>query len=333
MTYKILCLSVFGGCLATATIAAPVDVFSEVDYTHAFEINSGSMPDGIVFSLAEVLERSSDASTDLDAPVTNVIDVPSGQVGELYTDPPTPYFDRRGIAETTPDNDHAARASYNVNILQVGGDSQAGLSIVSREVDNEGAAEVISTDGSVNGSGASDFSLRRVYGFENQGPGLVTFNIAGTFSAEVLAGFDGGAGTGFARSSLSYGLEIAPTDGVLVMHSATAPYLTDIEDSHQDAFVTELLDIGEDGFDFSASASVFGPGGPVDATYSGSFSYEFQFVMASGASFTLTDRFTQINAVDYIAPTTPVPLPASLPLLVVGICGLAGAARLRRKQA
>lgn len=315
--------------LATSALAVPVDAFSEVSYQHAFTLNSGTMPAGLSFSLAGVLEVSRNADTELDTAVTDLIDVPSVQVGQVVADPPIPFFDRRGISETTPDGGHAARASYNVNVLQRNSEGSApSFAIVSREVANEGAAQFTSADGTISGDGASEYNIRRSYGYENVSDTEITFLILGEFSAQVLAEYSGS--NGFARSSLNYGLGIDPSLGVSITYLPFSNFVPDIEDGDPDAFVNDFFDIGETGFDFSASASASGSGESARASLDGGFRYGFIFTMSPGSSFILTDEFRQTNAVEYRAPDiAPVPNPASLSLLLAGMGALSLIARRR----
>jgi hypothetical protein len=328
MFFKLLSGLGPGLLVASGVAAAPVGAFSDLEVSHSFTINSGNQPSNVDFVFAPGLELTPSIDTTVDAPLTVETPTSELQVGQLGP-PAVPFLARRQIVEETLDGNHGAVAEYDVSILsQVDPDEAPTGFITRRTVNNTGAAALTSVDGTVGGAAASGFLGSRFYTLTNTGAAQIGFNVAGQLDAALSARYVGG--DGFARTSLSYMLDIEPSAGVGLTYFPTAPYLRDIVDDDAGATVTDSFTTSDGGFALSVATSAIGDGGSATATYDGGFRYVIGITMAPGASLTLNDRWVQANAVAYDgAPMAPIPLPGSLPLLLAAAGGLLA---LRRRR-
>lgn len=123
--------------------------------------------------------------------------------------------------------------------------------------------------------------------------------------------------------------------GTQVDYLPLAPYLRTIADGDAGASVTEQLVTSSgafDGFNFFAATTAIADGTDTTASFDASFRYMFRVQMDPGARFNLMTGARQANAVEYTPQLSPVPLPASLPVLGSAFLMLAAVGVRRRKR-
>ncbi|WP_288937874.1 hypothetical protein [uncultured Roseovarius sp.] len=315
--------------------AATVNATSDLNMLHSYTVNSGSVPAGVRLSLlAGALALGENAASSVDDPTAINSTIPFAQVANPFTDPPIPYIAQRVDRSTINGGLDGSQAQYDMSATSVDDPDANPLdtSIVERTVDTSGAARVFLSAGDVAASAHSDFLLDRGFSFVNESGESVSFNITGEVTASFLASHDGM--DGFARASGNLFLEFADMIGTQVDYLPLAPYLRTIEDGDAGASVTEQLVTSGgafDGFNFSAATTAIADGSDTTASFDASFRYMFRVQMDPGARFNLMTGARQANAVEYTPQLSPVPLPASLPVLGSAFLMLA-AIRVRRRK-
>ncbi|MEM1077121.1 MAG: VPLPA-CTERM sorting domain-containing protein [Pseudomonadota bacterium] len=321
-------------CGATFAQAAPITAISELSMSHSFIINGGSEPAGVeIDTEPNSLTQSADATSQVDRPGFTPTDTSDVQIGSSFSDPPTPFEAQRTNSQTNLGNGDVATANYDVSIL-VENDPDIGNAEedpIRRAVERSGIAAVSNAADPINAEAASSFTNTRDYRFTNTTDDAISFNIVGQFEAEMRAEHDGPEG--FARTSGSFEMLFETGPGVDITYFPVAPYLITVEEDDPGASVAEMFfadDGGIAGVTFSGSASAIADGTDVAASLTAQSRYVFSITLEGGASMLLETAFTQVNAVQVAVPAaTPVPLPASLPLL---LAGLGGVAVLRRRR-
>lgn len=319
---------------ATLAQAAPVTAISELSMSHSFIINSGSEPAGIeIDTEPSSLTLNGDATSQVDRPGFTPSDTIDVQVGNSFDDPPTPFEARRSNSQTNLGNGDVATAGYDVSIL-VENDPDIGNAEedpIRRAVEQTGIAAVSNAADPLNAEATSSFTNARDYRFTNTTDEAISFNIVGQFEAEMRAEHDGPEG--FARTSGSFEMLFETGPGIDITYFPVAPYLITVEEDDPGASVAEMFfaeDGGIAGVTFSGSASAIADGTDTAASLTAQSRYVFSITLEGGVSMLLETAFSQVNAVQTVAPDVPpIPLPASLPLL---LAGLGGVAVLRRRR-
>ncbi|WP_424966880.1 VPLPA-CTERM sorting domain-containing protein [Dinoroseobacter sp. S375] len=329
-------------CLASSALAlsavmaqaAPVTAISELSMSHSFIINSGSRPTGIeIETVPDSLTVEGQAESQVDGAGFTTTESSDVQVGNSFSDPPLPFEAQRSQTQVNLGNGDVATAGYDVSILVVN-DPDLGNSAnapTRREIEQFGIAAVSNAADPINGSAISDFNNTRDYRFTNTTNDTISFNIAGQFEAEMRAEHQGPEG--FARTSGSFEVLFETGPGVDITYFPVAPYLITVDEDDPNASVAEMFfadDGAIAGVTFSGGASAIADGTEVVASLSAQSRYVFGVTLEGGASMVLETAFSQVNAVQVAIPDIPpVPLPASLPLL---LAGLGGVAALRRRS-
>lgn len=314
---------------ATAAQAASISAFSELEVNHSFVINNGNSPVGIDISFGpNALTIDRDATTFVDhlgAVTEDDIDV---VIGNPFTDPPIAAEGSWLSTTILPNGTEGALAYYHSNILTEDDSDDDNFDITRRSVQQEGEANAVITSGPIAASAASYERLTRSYLFTNTTNELISFNIAGQFDAALGAQYTGI--DGFARASAGIELLFSPSIGAEINYFPIAPYLTTVLDTDPGSFATEQLLIDSSGLDFTASTSAMGEGGTSTALLEAETRYIFGLSLAPGATVVMDTNFRQANAVDYTPiPLAPVPMLATLPLLLSALTGFAA---LRRRS-
>lgn len=314
---------------ANEALAAPISAFSELEVNHSFVINNGNSPQGIDIGAGPInliIER--DAATFVDDPAAVTEDDIDVVVGNPFTDPPLAAEGARLRTTLRPGGTEGALARYHSTTTTEDDPDDDVFDITRRTVSQEGEANVVITSDPIAASAASSELVSRTYQFENTTDQLISFNIAGQFDASLGAQYNGI--DGFARASAGIDLLFTPTVGADITYFPIAPYLTNIQDDDLGALAAEQLLIGSSGFSFTGSTSASGEGGTTTALLDAQIRYIFGISLDPNASLVMTASFRQANAVDYTPqPMAPVPVPASLPIL---LSALAGFAAIRQKS-
>ncbi|MFK7765535.1 MAG: VPLPA-CTERM sorting domain-containing protein [Roseobacter sp.] len=333
MKHTAFVLSVTAALTTTTVYAATLNAESQLSLSHSWLINSGNVPAGIVVNnLSNTLVIESDATTSVDDPTAVETSSNNFVVGNPFSDPIVPIDSERLNITTIDGSTPAAAASYRYTIEMEDDPDEDEFDITRRDIAQFGSARVRLEDNPVEGSASSSHLGGRDFRFDNVTNERISFNLAGAFSAELSSVIEGA--NGFARTSGGFGILFDVGAGSSVNYFSIAPYLTSFTDDDPGATVLELLltnEGGISGINFGASTTAFGDGGSTEALFSGESRYIFGISIDPGASLLMQTSFRQSNSV-MVEPATdlaPVPLPASLPLM---IAGLAGFAVLRRRR-
>lgn len=314
--------------------AAPVSATSGLDITHNYIINGGNVPQGIRLSVVPgALDISSNVASTVDDPASDTAESQNVVIGDPFATPAVPFTAVRTRITTAPPSDNLAAAGYAVEATSID-DPDANpfdTSITERRIDNSGGAQLSSSTGDVALAGSSRFMIERGYQFENTSNDLISFNLIGQMTADMSASADG-FGTQ-ARTAAFMDIVFADAVGVNISYLALTPYLPNITETGPGASVTQSLFGDDTGLTFSSVISATGSDVPSEGLFDMTFRYRFGVSMQAGASVSFLTGFNQSNGVNYTvpAPQPPaVPLPASLPFLLVGLSAMFAAGRLRR---
>lgn len=324
-----LATSVFAG----AAHAAPIDAFSELRMSHTWLLNSGNVPAGItVENLSLTLVTDSAIATSIDDPTASETVFSDFVVGNPFSDPPLPVFAERVNSTALDGSPDFATASF-VYTIEMEDDPEDGVfDLTRRDIDQYGYAQVSMEDGAVEGSASASHVGGRDFRFVNTTNDLISFNLTGLFEADLVSTFEGEAGT--VRTSGGFGLIFEDAPGVSITYFPVAPYTSLTTEEDAGAFVTDLFlanSGGITGISFGASATAVGDGGYTEALFSADSRYVFGISLEAGASVLMQTSFQQFNSVvvEPAPSVPPVPVPASLPLLLAGLAGFALVRRTR----
>lgn len=315
--------------LTSVADAAPIGAFSELEMSHSFVVNGGSVPSGIAISNSGLLDFSTDAISSVDDPTATTSETSSFQVGNPFATPPLPVLATRNNATQLPGGFEGAAAGYDLEIASEDDPTEGVNGIIRREVTQEGSASAILLDDTIAASATSFVRNARNFTFTNVSQTRTSFNIAGQFDAFLRAEYIGE--DGIARAAGGFELEFVKINSAEVTYFPVSPYLTAIDDSSPGAFVSQILQT-ETGIDFDASVSATGSGDTTLATFEGSHRYVFGLTLDPNATILMRTSFTQANSVEHIPlpDIQAVPLPAGGLLLLSGVFGLATLGRRKK---
>lgn len=314
---------------ASGAQAAPVAIFSELSLESTFVINSGNLiPGALVLGNQGILAINGGSNSAVDALDTNESVISNAQVGNPFTVPPLPFLSSRTDATSLQGSPlEGAQGSFDVATTQ-SADTNTGH-VFNRTINTEGNASILFATDPINSSGLSFFDLSRQFSIENTSNAVVSFSIAGFFSAALSAEVIGEAGG--ARSLLDYSIFFEQVAGATVIFSEIIPFSEAIDDSAPGATVTQNFTANDSGLLFEAEAISDIENGGGLASAAGAGGYGFNVQLDPGVSFFMTEGWSQRNevAIREQGPVTAVPLPATGLLLMAGLLGLWG---MRRKH-
>ncbi len=284
------------------------------------------IPPGVPTTLAGVNTSSVDDPTALN---TNGAFV---QVGNPFTDPPTPYISTRFDQTTQPDGD-SARGFYSVE------------STVSPASDNDhrpvhlerrliADAAMTFADISTNAEASGGYSIAR---------DLVLTNTSATtaYAFSFTTGFDmnlSASADALGSSSTTTGvfsLSFISSGTVLLGDPTQLAWSSSMDDTDPGTLATGNLVTSNglfDGVNYQASVTADGTGASTAAGLQSSGLFQFSVLMGAGSSLRLSFFQSQYAQSTYVVPVgAQVPLPASAVLLVAGL-GMLGAGAKRRKR-
>lgn len=330
MTYSLLPAAFAFTLLASTAHAAPILALSELELNHSFVINNGNSPEGIDIGFGpNALTIDRDATTFVDDPTAVAEDDIDVVIGNPFLDPPLAAQGSWLSTTILPNGTEGTLARYDSVITTEDDPDPDEFDITRRSVSQEGEANAVITSAPIAASAASSERLTRSYLFENTTSALISFNIAGEFDASLGAQYIGV--DGIARASAGFDLLFEPAFGASITHFPIAPYLTSLMDDAPGAIAVEQLLIGAEGVSFTASTSATGDGGTTTALLDAETRYIFGVSLDAGASLVMNTGFWQANSVEYTPQPDipPVPLPASVVFMALGLGSLAG---LRRRS-
>ncbi len=316
----------------SAAYAAPVGAFSELELSHSFVVNGGSVPTGIaIINSGASFEFDADATSEVDNPAANSSQTNFVQIGNPFVDPPLPFISQRNNATRLPGGFEGAASGFDIEVTTQDDPSEDVFGTVGRGITQSGAASAILLDDTDSASATSFVRLARNLIFTNTTDELISFNIAGEFNAMLRAEYTGN--DGLARVAGGFELDFVGINGAAVNYFPVSPYLTTIQNSDPGTNVNHSLQT-DTGVNFDASASAIGDGGTTLASFEGAHRYVFTLTLDPFAQILMRTSFTQANSVEHtpIPTIEPVPLPAGGVLLITGVFGFAAMHR-RAKRA
>ncbi|WP_371194810.1 hypothetical protein [Glaciecola sp. SC05] len=322
-----LVIALFSYLVLPYAQAAIITANSELEFRHAYEINNGSVPQGVNISNSpQTLSISGGALSSIDDPAALEEDNPFVQVGNPFTSPALPFRAIRDRRSTYNAGTEGAQSDYDVSVTSR--DDPEGdptlTSIVERSVENSGGAEIRLATQDIAAQANSFYNSNRGYLVENISNNRQVFSITGDVSFDFLSEFEGD--NGFASAGMSVFTLFEKTQGVAANFSLNSPYTPNIIENGSGASVFESLTFNEpnfDGFLFTGSTMAQANGGTTTASLSELFSYRLDLIMEAGSSFEFFSGFSQSNAVEYNPQSIDVDAPLGMGLFSIALLSLA----------
>lgn len=314
-----------------AASAATLNIGATASMEAYLRINDGVLRDDIVIPVGMTTALTGSAASAVDDAAATHSDSSYVQVGNPYTDPPTPFIATEADETTQPDGDRA-RGLYYVQSTPA--------------LDDEGRQ--VSADRTLSGVATLDFidiatAASASSGFEI-GRDLILTNTSDTlaYAFEIAAGFD----MNLAASADDLGSQSA-AESVFSLSFITSGYVAldylgssggspTIDDADPGVSVANNCVVGDSeynalfqGVNCQASVAATGTGGPTEASLQSIDQFLFSVIMAPASSLRLSFFQSHHTMSAFVDPSvSEVPIPASA-LLFLG--GLGFFARIRRK--
>lgn len=312
------------------TQAAPVNLWSDLSYSHGYQINGGAYAAGLnIRRVPATLVVDTARSATVDEPTALTTAGNTVQIGNPFSDPVLP-FKNRGVTTTyVPAGvDRFARAAYDISTTQAVANDGADAPIIlsqysSKRDDNSGRAETRSDTGQSDVHARSRYAAERAYRIENTSNQTRNVPVIGTLDFAMTSRATAEAGE--ARASLTAYSRLNLSTGASVFAQFLTPFQADYDQSVSGAFALAQPVVDQDGMDFTAFTRAFADPAQTLAAVEGSFDYSFALRLEPGAHVDIVTGFTQFNYVDYAVPdvpTAPVPLPASFGFLFAAAVGV-----------
>ena len=328
--FNVVSLTIVTMFSANAGLAATVNAESELNMFHSWLINSGNTPSGIeIANLSTTLIIDSDVETMVDDPTATETTLQNFTVGNPFSDPVVPVESYRLSQTNVPGSTDSATAILDYTIEVEDDPDEDVFDITRRDIQQTGFARVLMNENPVASSAISSHTGGRQFRFDNVTDEVISFNLVGSFNADLSARFTGANGSVYTAGGFQLLFDVG--EGSSVNYFPITPYLTTINDDDLGTLVTQqyLTNAGGiTGVSFGASVSALGTGGETLAGFEGGASYVFGITLDPNASLLMQTSFNQINSV-IVDPLHPVPLPAGLPLLLAGLMGLGALRRFR----
>lgn len=304
-------------------IAASVAMDADVS------LNSGWIQAGVDIppGMTTALTGSTESAVD-DPAASNASDSYS-QVGNPYTDPPTPFI-ATAYDETTQADGDQARGLYYVEST-ITPDYALRPVLVERTLTS--TAELTFADIDTDASALSGFEIGRDLVLTNTSETTAYgFTITTGYDVNLAASADALGSQSVAE--IIYSLSFITSGTVFLDYGGTFAESTSIDDSDPGVSVMQNLVTSNalfDGVYYTASVSATGTGAPTEASLDAISRFYFDVMMSPGSSLRLSFFQSEQSMTSYVDPTvSEVPLPASA-LLFLG--GLGFLVRRQRKAA
>ncbi|MDT0593404.1 hypothetical protein [Glaciecola petra] len=287
---------------------------SELEYTHNYSVNNGRVPEGIRLSTTpQTLSIGGNARSEVDEESAINENASEVQVANPFSNPVLPYEARRNNRTTFNAGAEGAQSDYDISVRTVN-DPDAdptASSIIQRDTNNSGAAELVLLSQTVAAEAESRYNMTRGYTLENISNQRQQFFITGNVSFDLFSEYEGLGG--FANSAMSLFTLFENVAGVNATLDLTSVYDPDIVQSNANASVFERLTTNEPnfgGFLLSTSARAEGGGNISTASISEAFSYRILIDMDVGTRFDFLTGFSQRNTVLFDPQSVEVNGPA-----------------------
>ncbi|WP_375202246.1 VPLPA-CTERM sorting domain-containing protein [Hyphococcus sp.] len=311
--------------------AATLDIGASASTNAGLQVNSGVIADDISIppGVAVIVTGSADSAVD-DASAVNTTDS-YAQVGNPFTDPPTPFIATAFDETTQPDGDQA-RGLYYVESTVTPDDN--GKPVLNDRILTS-TADLDFADLAVNASASSGFEFSRDLILTNTSETTAyAFSISTGFDVDLMASTDDFGSQSIAEAVFS--LSFITSGTVALEYFGPSARSSEIDDADPGVSVSENLvtsNVLFDGVYYEASVSAMGLGAPTEGALSAVGRFLFSVMMYPSSSLRLSFFQSQSTMTSYIDPSVAeVPLPASALLFLGGVGAFAGAKRKRSQH-
>ncbi len=321
-----------------AAQAAPVDALAWIRVDHGYTILGGGVPSGVEHRTV-IIGTGSDVAAVIDDPEATVVqDETNASPGCIVCLPPIPDTESRVLRENRTDPTQFALARTDRRYLETLDPFALGFfgfAVTQSEESQEALAQVRIGDPPV--AAAADAMLRTGYrnDFLNTNSTPVTFLLAGWFDVELIARSNGARGDASATTRLRWNFAGVNDTTLIYAPDPASPWIFEEQEIGSGALSQVDLLIGDtsagpgfstDGVAFTAAVSAMGGDGFTEATLSSSHDFLLRLTLPPG-QVVADGRDGRTGGRRGLRARLPVPVPASLPLLVGGLATPAFARR------
>lgn len=315
---------------AAPGIAASLDIGAAINMAADLSINDGVLSDDLALPPAAAVTASASAASAVDDPAASNTDDHFSQVGNPFTDPPTPFIATAFDATTQPDGDEARGFYYVEDTVTPDLDGHGRPTWSERNL--TATAQLGFADLDVDASASGAFDLGRDLILTNTSATTsYAFTIGTGFDMNLTASADDLGSYSIAEAI--FGLTFISTGSVLLDLSGPLGGSTTVDDADPGTSVTSNLVTSNalfDGVYYQASVAATGTGAETEASLQAAARFLFDVQMAPGSTLRMSFFQRQDVMTSYDAPPlAPVPLPATGVVLLFGL-GAFGALRRRR---
>lgn len=308
--------------------AAPINIVAAAIHTADLEINGGVIPADIEIGAGFPTALTGTVASALDDVAGAQADDVFTQIGNLFTDPPTPFITTR-FDETALPNGDAARGFYYVESTGTP-DANAGQNAAAFDRLLNGTATLDFANLDVDASASSDFELgRRLTLINTSNTTSYVFSISVGFDIALTASADAAGSESVAETAFS--VSFISTGSVLLSGGLPIGDSTTIDDADLGTTVIENLVTSNalfDGVLYEGSVAATGVGVPTEASLEAQSRFLFDAQMDPRSTLSLNFFQSHDTRTEFVAsPQVSVPVPGVLwllasGLLYPGLCGI-----------
>ena len=317
------------GVAATAHAAA-LTIGASVSLDANVQINNGAVRDDITIPIGVTTALSGSAVSAVDDVAATHSDGSYVQVGNQFTDPPTPFIATEVDETTQPDGDKARGLYYVESTVTPDNDDRPVL--LERTLTGTAALDFI--DIATAASASSDFEIGRDLVLTNTSDTTAyAFEIATGFDMSLAASADDLGSQSLAEAVFS--LSFITSGYVAIDYLGSSGDSPTLDDADAGVSVANNCIVGDanynalfEGVNCQASVSATGTGAPTEASLETVRQFLFGVILAPGSSLRLSFFQSQQMMTSYIDPSvSEVPIPASALLFLGGLVFLARSQR------